>query len=272
MQKKKSTGVDIDLLSYQTYGSFERPAVVFLHGFMGRSDDWQKVVAGLENEYLCVTIDLPGHGDSLSLPEHYYQFENAAQCVINVLDMLQLTAVNLVGYSMGGRLAIYLLHKFADRFISACIESASPGLKTELQRAERITGDHHLAGRLQRENYATFLQWWYALPLFAKLQNHPDYPKLIQRRLKNNPVELSRALAAMSTGRQPNLWPTLQRTNIPVMMVVGEHDLKYVEIGKEMTHICRLIQLRKLARCGHNTHFEKSADFNSILKDFLEKR
>jgi 2-succinyl-6-hydroxy-2,4-cyclohexadiene-1-carboxylate synthase len=68
------------------------------------------------------------------------------------------------------------------------LESASPGLKTQGDRLERIQRDFELAKRLEESNFSTFLSNWYIQPLFASLKNHPNFDYLKQTRLQNNPV------------------------------------------------------------------------------------
>ncbi len=96
-------------LNYTTSGRTRDPAVLFLHGFMGSSRDWSDVIAALEERFRCVAVDLPGHGASLGLPyPGSYTIEGAARSVLRLLDELGIASPALVGYSMGGRLALYL--------------------------------------------------------------------------------------------------------------------------------------------------------------------
>ena len=60
-------------------GHPERPTVLFLHGFLGSSADWNDVVAALEKDFYCLVVDLPGHGDSLRLSPGSYTMEGASR-------------------------------------------------------------------------------------------------------------------------------------------------------------------------------------------------
>ena len=51
----------------QQQGCKSKPTLVFLHGFLGSSTDWNETVSLLQDDFYCVTIDLPGHGDSIAI-------------------------------------------------------------------------------------------------------------------------------------------------------------------------------------------------------------
>lgn len=70
----------------------------------------------------------------------------------------------LAGYSMGGRIALYLALRFPNLFRKTVIISASPGLKTEEERQTRKESDERLALNIE-ENFESFLREWYSQPL-----------------------------------------------------------------------------------------------------------
>ncbi|HEX2728748.1 MAG TPA: alpha/beta fold hydrolase, partial [Rubrobacteraceae bacterium] len=115
-------------LSYTISGDRRRPAVLFLHGFMGSSGDWGGITAVLEERYFCVAVDLPGHGTSVGLPLESYTFEVAARMVLAVLGELGIERTTLVGYSMGGRLALYTALRIPQRVSRLVLVGASPGI------------------------------------------------------------------------------------------------------------------------------------------------
>jgi 2-succinyl-6-hydroxy-2,4-cyclohexadiene-1-carboxylate synthase len=105
---------------------------------------------------------------------------------------------------MGGRLALYMTLHFPERFEKVVLESASPGLKTEKERSHRLQADLQLAQKLENSNIKDFLLNWYEIPLFKSLKNSPNFDKLIETRLANNPLELAKSLRNMGTGNQPS--------------------------------------------------------------------
>src|SRR5215210_9302239 len=104
-----------DDLNYEVSGDRRSRAVLFLHGFMGSSADWRGVMSVIGDRAFCIAVDLPGHGASLELAADSYTVEGAAQAVIRILDEHEVIRVTVAGYSMGGRLALYLALCYPER-------------------------------------------------------------------------------------------------------------------------------------------------------------
>ena len=259
---------------YSLIGNPDKPAILFLHGFMGNINEFDEAIKLLYDEFYYLKIDLPGHGKTQLLgADEYYTMANTAYALINLLDELKIAKCFLVGYSMGGRLALYLTLHFPERFHKVVLESASPGLPTEAERLERIKIDTQIGRKLTRSikksDFATFLSNWYNQPIFGYIKNHPEYDRMIESRLQNNPHELDKSLRFMGTGCQPSLWEKLQENKIPLILLVGEYDKKFISINTEMDQRCELAQLKIISNAGHNIHFENTLAFVENLKYFF---
>lgn len=214
-------------LNYTTYGhQGHEKTMVFLHGFMGSRRDWDGIASSLSQYCFCLVPDLPGHGGSTGRLDQTWDMDSAARSVIALLDSLQIRQSYLTGYSMGGRLGLYLALHYPQYFPRVLLESASPGLKTAAERSARITQDETLAARLQQEDFPTFLQSWYCQPLFQSLQSHPGFSEMLARRGENNPAALAKSLREFGSGAQPPLWERLAGHKMPLFLVVGEKDIK----------------------------------------------
>lgn len=258
------------LANYQFHYSFsgnpDKPLILFLHGFMGNSHEFDQAISLLSHEFYCLTVDLPGHGETKVLGgDECYTMPNTAHAIINLLDDLKITKCFLVGYSMGGRLALYLTLHFPERFSKVILESASPGLSTEVERAERVKRDEQIARKLERSidknDFIAFLSNWYSQPIFGSIKNYPQFQHLVEVRLQNNPIELAKSLRFMGTGCQPSLWKKLKKNTNPILLLAGEYDEKFVYINTEMTQICDFCHLNIISHSGHNIHFENVRDF-----------
>lgn len=258
-------------LSYSLTGSSnDKPLILFLHGFLGDRHDFQTVISHLGDRFSCLTIDLPGHGNTkVTGEDQCYQISPTAQAIIQLLDKLQISQCFLVGYSMGGRLALYLTLHYPQRFIKVILESTSPGLKTELERLNRLQSDLQIAYKLRTEKLADFLSRWYDKPFFSSLKKHPNFAEFFQKRLQNNPLELSKCLRGMSTGRQPSLWNHIKHNTIPLLLLVGEQDDKFQQINTEMVEIGKNMHLKVIKKCGHNIHLENPEIFIKNIIDFF---
>lgn len=242
---------------YSFRGNKDNPLILFLHGFMGDSQEFNQVLSVLSHQFCCLAVDLPGHGKTRVMGgDECYTMPNTAQSLINWLEQLNVKNCILVGYSMGGRLALYLALHFSLYFSKVVLESASPGLKTKGDRLERMNRDFELAQKLENTNFSLFVSNWYNQPLFASLKNYSDFELIKARRLQNNPLELAKSLKNLSTGFQPSLWDKLQQNTIPLLLLVGEYDEKFRAINSEMAQRCQSAQLEIIPDSGHNIHLE----------------
>jgi 2-succinyl-6-hydroxy-2,4-cyclohexadiene-1-carboxylate synthase len=266
------------VFNYCFQGNPDKLLIIFLHGFMGNIYEFNQAIELLSEDFYCLTLDLPGHGETKVLSsEEHYTMQNTAQALIELLDKLNIynkyNKCFLVGYSMGGRLALYLALHYPERFAKVLLESASPGLATELERLERIKKDEQIARKLVRtlevRDFLNFLSHWYEQPIFGSIKNHPAYSQMIQLRVQNNPSELAKSLRFMGTGCQPSLWEKLKDNKNPLYLLVGEKDEKFVAINKEMTNVCNFCQLNIISNAGHNIHFENTSEFVNNIKSFF---
>jgi 2-succinyl-6-hydroxy-2,4-cyclohexadiene-1-carboxylate synthase len=254
-----------DRLHYQPHGSPDRPPLILLHGFLGDCHDFDEVVAQLDSFY-CLSLDLPGHGQTLPLPD--CGMENTALAIVEWLHDRQIPQTHLVGYSMGGRLALYLAIHFPQHFPKVLLESASPGLATEAERQARTQADYGWADRLEA-NFPQFLTDWYDQPLFHSLKAHPNFAQMQKRRHHNNPAGLAQSLRQMGTGQQPSLWHRLATHRHPLLWVVGERDRKFVTLNQSLQQVCPTAQLVIIPEAGHNVHLEQPQRFADCVRQFF---
>jgi 2-succinyl-6-hydroxy-2,4-cyclohexadiene-1-carboxylate synthase len=259
------------MLRYRIQEGPPERTVLLLHGFMGSGADWEDVVPALRRQGRCVSVDLPGHGASRGLPGAY-TMPAAAQALGDVLDGLGVDRAALVGYSMGGRLALYFALHHPDRCRRLVVESASPGLRTAEEREARGVLDEALAARLEAGDLAAFVEDWYRQPLFDSLAGHPDLlARLLAARRENDPYELARALRGLGTGVQPSLWDRLETLAIPVLAVAGALDGRYVEVAQRMAVLNPRIHTAIIPNAGHAVHAEHPKTFADVVADFLKR-
>jgi len=259
-------------LDYEISGDRLSPAVLFLHGFMGSSADWREVMAALGDRTFRIAMDLPGHGASLELASDTYKVEGAARAVIRTLDGLGVVRPVVAGYSMGGRLALYLALRYPERCAGLFLESASPGLENASKRAARRAADESKAKRLESGDLEAFLQDWYGQPLFASLaQDENLLRQTTEARRRNDPGELARSLRGMGTGSQPSLWGELESLSMPALAVAGGLDEKYAGISSRMRSINPRIRSTVVPGAGHTVHAEAPAEYVALLGRFVDR-
>ncbi len=249
------------------------PRIVFLHGFLGSGSDWVPIARQLENDYCCILVDLPGHGESdieaSGNPDLFFT-ETVDALAMQLNRSADPEPCFLVGYSMGGRIALSLLLRHPELVAKAIIVSASPGIRTEEERLSRRESDEGIARKIEK-NFEGFIQAWYEQPLFATLKNHQIFKEVESERKINNPENLALALRLLGTGRQPSLWDELQKNRVPIQFFAGEKDLKFVEIGRQMVNLCTESTLEIFPGCGHTLHLENRELFLDRLTQFFNK-
>jgi 2-succinyl-6-hydroxy-2,4-cyclohexadiene-1-carboxylate synthase len=243
--------------------------VLFLHGFMGAAANWRPVMER-SDDARSLAVDLPGHGAATGRPERAYTMEGCVAALEATLRFENVRSCAVVGYSMGGRLALHFALMRPARYRGLLLESASPGLRTEAKRQARRRTDAERARRI-RSDFRGFLEAWYRMPLFASLARHGLVGETVARRLENEPAELARSLAGMGTGQQASLWPRLTELEQPARVVTGALDEKYRRLTREMATRSRgLLRRVVVEEAGHNVHAERPARFMEEVEALLK--
>jgi 2-succinyl-6-hydroxy-2,4-cyclohexadiene-1-carboxylate synthase len=164
--------------------------LVFLHGFLGSAADWDGVISHIPHR-TCLALNLPGT-EKLLIPVPKF---------------------HLIGYSMGGRIALSYAKEYPHKIASLTLLSAHPGLQTEKERKERWESDQRWAKLLLELPIDEFLKQWYDQSIFK-----PFRPDLTNRR-KQNVQALAASLLHYSLAKQPRYEVT--------ECLVGERDEKF---------------------------------------------
>jgi 2-succinyl-6-hydroxy-2,4-cyclohexadiene-1-carboxylate synthase len=260
---------------FRLWGSqrVQAPAVVFLHGFAGSARDWEHFGDLVDRMGLrALAVDLPGHGDS-EVPEDPARFtiEQTARDLGAILDLSGLTEAHWVGYSMGGRVALHLATAHAARVRSLLIESASPGIEREEERATRRASDEALASEIERHGIEWFAEHWSAQPIFATQESLPARTRAMihEARLRNRPAGLAGSLRGLGQGTQPWLAPKLPAIACPTLFVTGALDTSYGAIAERMAAAIANARHISVPDAGHNVHLEQPEAFERALLEHL---
>ena len=160
-----------------------------------------------------------------------------------------------VGYSQGGRLCLQLALDRPDAVQRLALVSASPGIADPEARAARVDADEQLAQEIERDGIDAFLERWLAQPLFATL---PRERSGIEERRKANTVDwLTYQLRVLGQGAQPSNWDRLAELAMPVLLIAGELDTKYVDIAQRMATAIPDAHVEVVAGAGHACHLER---------------
>ncbi len=235
--------------------------LMLLHGFTGSAATWNTHAEVFSRKFQVIAVDLHGHGlsDSPADPQRY-SMEHCAEDLIAILDHFGYKRFNLLGYSMGGRVALYF-----------AIESASPGIDDPQARRERIDQDEFIAQRIEKEGLPSFVWYWENLPLFASQKRLPGeiQEQVRAQRFQNNAGGLANSLRGLGTGTQEPLWNRLSGLHIPTLLIAGALDKKFTEIARRMAALLPAAQLEIVPDVGHTVHLENSPGFDKLVLDYL---
>ncbi|PHF05199.1 2-succinyl-6-hydroxy-2,4-cyclohexadiene-1-carboxylate synthase [Bacillus wiedmannii] len=256
---------------YEVVGSGE--PLLLLHGFTGSMETWRSFVPSWSEQFQVILVDIVGHGKTES-PEDvtHYDIRNVALQMKELLDYLHIERAHILGYSMGGRLAITMACLYPEYVHSLLLENCTAGLKSEDEREERREKDERLADKIEREGINSFVTMWENIPLFEtqKLLAQNVQEAVRKERLANNPKGIANSLRGMGTGAQPSWWNELQNLKIPVLLINGEHDEKFFRILKNIEKCVSDAKFVKIDGAGHAIHVEQPEKFDTIVKGFLK--
>lgn len=260
-----------ELWPYDAVGDSQAAPVVFLHGFMGRGRDWMPIAHLLGERAYAILLDLPGHGQNINRDLNQpLTFESLAAELAELLEYLNIKKVDLVGYSMGGRLAIYFALHYPDKIRRLVLESANPGIVGEKEREERRAKDGERAEEILTHGMGRFVDDWYRMPLFDTLKGYGErFEGLKAARKENDPRWMAKAIRELSPGNQPQVWDQLSQLETPVRLIAGAKDEKYVKLTHKMAKAMPHASVAILEDAGHNCHFEVGEAYTDVLGAFL---
>ncbi|WP_129626721.1 2-succinyl-6-hydroxy-2,4-cyclohexadiene-1-carboxylate synthase [Candidatus Oscillochloris fontis] len=250
-----------------SYG--DGPVLVLLHGFTGSAEEWAEVIPHLTPYRRVIAVDLPGHGRASALTDR--TMPRCVDDLLATLDDLGLAQIDLLGYSMGGRVALHLAAAAPQRIRSLILESASPGLSDPAERVARAAADDDLADQITSRGIAWFADYWQNIALFANQARLPAATRaaLYARRLRCRPEGLAAALRNMGTGRQASLWNRLNTLPMRTLLISGMLDHKFTRINQQMVELMPNARHENMPDVGHAIHLEQPQAFAQLVVGFL---
>lgn len=248
--------------------------LVLLHGFTGSCEAMEETALAFADRYRVIAVDLPGHGGGeVSEDPERYRMEACVDDLHRALEFLGLRRVHLLGYSMGGRVALAFAVRHPERVESLVLVGASAGLARADERAARRAADEALAGALERDGLEAFVDRWMAHPLMATLRRRgPDFlARSRAQRMRHRARGLARALRGLGLGAQPPLHAALPALPMPVLLVVGAEDAKFRAIAEEMAAQIPRSRIAGIPEAGHAAHLENPEAFAERVRAFLDE-
>lgn len=159
----------------------------------------------------------------------------------------------LLGYSMGGRLALHALLEKNHPWSAAVIVSAHPGLREPAERRARRSADAVWARKAMLGAWTDFLKEWDSQPVLA---GGVVRDEALAARMAVRRGEIARSFVDWSLGAQESLWERLGEIQIPVLWVVGENDPKFHQIAEQAVGYLPNCRLAVAPGAGHRVPWE----------------
>ncbi len=261
--------IEIENIKYHVQISGEGRPLVCLHGFSESISTWRSLQA---EQYQLILIDLIGHGESdKPCSVKYYRVKVMLKHLNRLIAQSGLQKYSLLGYSMGGRLALAYALTYPREVDKLILESASYGECGWINRLQRRRSDAELARSIRRNGIAWFNEYWSDQPIFASQKKLPApiADEISTSRLANAAHALANTLLGSGQGRFPCLKNQIAGLLMPVLYISGEYDEKYKQTGHEFEKLNPNIRHEIIKSVGHNTHLENYSAFNGVLKTFL---
>jgi len=170
----------------------------------------------------------------------------------------------LLGYSLGGRLALHACLSRPDLWKSAIVIGADPGLESGEDKKLQLHRDRDWAERLKREPLEKLVDEWDAQSVFCGIGNQA--PRNLG---EMDPDRLSQQFEFFSKGLQQNLAPKFaELKRPPLLFVSGEKDHKYQGIGEKLAKSSPVFRAQVVADAGHRVPWENPESFVRVLIDF----
>lgn len=251
----------------------EGPALLLLHGFTGSSATWTPHMAAF-NGFTTVAIDLLGHGNSDAPSDSSrYRMERCVDDLTTVLDQLEIERAAVLGYSMGGRMALQFALGVPARLWALVLESASPGIDDAAEREDRVRSDAALADEIEQNGIEAFVDRWQAIPLFASQSRLSEAARdeLRCQRLRNRAVGLANSLRGAGAGQEAPVLGRLGELRVPTLLIAGALDQKYVAFANKMSDALPCARTQIVPDAGHATHLEQPEAFDRLVGEFLRR-
>jgi 2-succinyl-6-hydroxy-2,4-cyclohexadiene-1-carboxylate synthase len=242
------------------------PRLVMAHGFTQTSRVWGSMDDDLARDHQVVAVDMPGHGASSGV---------ASTLVDGALQLVRVGGpAAYLGYSMGARFCLHLALACPQQVDSLVLISGTAGIDDPDERRVRSRSDAALAHRLDPGDSGdtpvpveAFLRQWMDNPLFAGVS--AEAAGLDERRHNTGPG-LASSLRLAGTGTQLPLWGKLDRLTMPVLIVCGELDEKFTELGRRMAGtIGTGATVAVVPGTGHSPHLQRPEIVADLIRTHL---
>ncbi len=254
------------LLGYHVETEGQGEPLLLIHGFTGSGSD----LPGPPGRRV-IRVDLLGHGESDAPKPARHAVERQAGDLAAILRQLNVAVADVVGYSVGARIALQMAATRPEIVGRLVLESPSAGIADPVARAARRASDEDLARLLERDGIEAFVVRWESLPVFVadSVMSPQARADLHAARLRNRPAALAASLRGAGQGSMQPLFDRLPSIRARTLVVAGALEPIGLERARTIAAAIPKARLKVIAGAGHAPHRENPQQFLSAVADFL---
>ncbi len=236
--------------------------LVFVHGFTQTHHSWlgpaALITAGVVDSPSVVSLDAPGHGTRSA--EHLDLVDGADALV-------ERGGVGTwIGYSMGARFCLHAALQHPTAVQRLVLIGGTPGIENVEERRRRRHDDEMRARRIEAIGVEAFIDEWLQIALLSTLRRDAAD---VAHRLTNTTEGLASSLRLAGTGSQRPLWDRLDELSMPVLVLAGALDTKFIDIGARMAARMRDATFDTVPDAGHTAHLEQPRGTAEAVSEWL---
>ena len=233
--------------------------VLFIPGFMQRGDAWRPVAELLPERYPSVLLDHREHS-----------FEGRLAEIADAASPAGAEGAVLVGYSLGGRLALRSVLRDPDRYAGLLTVGATAGLDDPSLRSSRAEADDRLASWMEAAPIEDVVSIWERQPLFAD-QSEALIEEQRPGRMSHDPAELAMLLRTAGQGVLEPVWHELLTLEVPVLAIAGARDEGYVRAAQRIADVAPRGRAAIVEDAGHAAHLQRPERVAELIAAFLNR-
>jgi 2-succinyl-6-hydroxy-2,4-cyclohexadiene-1-carboxylate synthase len=225
------------------------PPVVFIPGFMQPATAWAPVAERLDPP--TTLLDHREHSLEGRLTEIAAAGERAL----------------LVGYSLGGRLALRAALRDPTRYAGLVTVGVTAGIEDPVERSARAEADDRLASWVEVAPIEDVVAVWERQPLFAD-QSEVLVEQQRPGRLAQDPVALARLLRTAGQGVVEPVWHELLTFQLPMLAVAGARDEGYVSAAQKLADTAPNARAQIVENAGHAPQLQQPDELGALIAAF----
>jgi 2-succinyl-6-hydroxy-2,4-cyclohexadiene-1-carboxylate synthase len=244
-----------------------KKSLVFIHGFLGCPDDWLPVIQVFQHDYCIVALSLYQLIESLE----DVTFSSVCSSIRQELDRLNIKKPVLIGYSLGGRIAMEYARLYSDEISGLILESAHIGFQKDYvqEKQDYLATSQARCEDFESVDLKTFVSDWYQQPFFNITKMCLSSQQLLDK-IRLPKTLLSRLLSRLTVLDQVYFGDYYHQLACPCVYISGQLDLKYSTMTKDLKSFSGL-STYVLPHADHNVHVSQLNTYKKVMAIELKR-